>query len=372
MLTAREASLAAEAWVRQEAVRTPGFVGALLVGSIRELSPTDPYPPGSDVDVWVIVEGPVPDARRDPPSPLWPDKFAFRGAVLERGYFSWKSLRDPAAVLADPNLGPTLARAGLLSDPSGHLAGLTATVAAEYPRRSWARLRLEGAVAKVAEVCAEVERVMHLPTDELPPWRAVVFQHAVHLAACLPAVAALRRPTVRRSLVLAREVLEAHGRADLAEALLGALGSVALGRAEAERVLAELEPAYDRAAAVHRTRFGRDWNVSPAARPLAIEGIRELLETHHREAMSHAHVIRGIAQEILENDAPEAERVRFREGYLALLSALDMADEAGMGRRFAALMALLPALREAAESMLPAEDGQPGPPPRDLGTPFLG
>ena len=72
--------------------------------------------------------------------------------------------------------------------------------------------------------------------------------------------------------------------------------------------------------------------------------------------MSHALVIRGVAQLVLENDAPEAERDRFREGYLRLLSALDLADEAGVGRHLAALRALFPALRDAAEAMLPAEN----------------
>ncbi len=109
MVTTAEARRAAETWVREEGLRTPGFVGALLVGSIQALAPADPLPPGSDVDVWVVVDGPVPDARRDPPSPLWPDKFAFRGIVLERAYFSWESLRDPTAVLANANLAPAVA-----------------------------------------------------------------------------------------------------------------------------------------------------------------------------------------------------------------------------------------------------------------------
>jgi len=118
-VTTREARLAAEAWVREEGVRTPGFVGAMMVGSIGERAPDDPHPPGSDVDVWVVVDGPVPDARRDPPSPLWPDKLAFHGVVLERAHFSWELLRNPEAVLADENLAPTVVRSRLLSDPSG-------------------------------------------------------------------------------------------------------------------------------------------------------------------------------------------------------------------------------------------------------------
>ena len=70
MASTREARLAAEAWFRDEGSRTPGLVGALLAGSILERTPDEPFPPGSDVDVWMVVEGPVPDARRDPPSPL--------------------------------------------------------------------------------------------------------------------------------------------------------------------------------------------------------------------------------------------------------------------------------------------------------------
>ena len=47
MITTREARLAAEAWLREEAGRHPELVGAILAGSTSARDPEEPHPPSA-------------------------------------------------------------------------------------------------------------------------------------------------------------------------------------------------------------------------------------------------------------------------------------------------------------------------------------
>ncbi len=60
MITTREARLAAEAWMREQAGRYPELVGAILAGSTRTRDPDEPHPPSSDVDLFIYVDAEVP------------------------------------------------------------------------------------------------------------------------------------------------------------------------------------------------------------------------------------------------------------------------------------------------------------------------
>ena len=60
MITTREARLAADAWMREEAGRHPELVGAILAGSARTRAPEEPHPPSSDVDLFIYVDAEVP------------------------------------------------------------------------------------------------------------------------------------------------------------------------------------------------------------------------------------------------------------------------------------------------------------------------
>lgn len=352
MLTARQARRVAESWVREEAERVPGFAGALLAGSSLRREPDDPHPPGSDVDVWVVIDGPVPDPFLAPAHPLALHKSVVHGVVLDRMFLPWKRLEDPAAVLSDMFLAPVLAAGAILSDPSGRLSHLGAAVAAEHRRRAWVRSRLDGVRERVLALCHAIEEQPPLPVYDLRCWRIASLLMASTTAAAVPAVAALRDVTIRRGLVVAREILAGAGRMDLADSLLQTLGSAALGRAEVERLVAETERAYDAAVAVHRKRFALDCYVGRDLREYALGGIRELLGRHHREAMYFAAFVRAGAQNILENDGAGAERTRFREGFLGMLAALGIEGERPWAARAAAIQQLLPRLRDAADVIL--------------------
>lgn len=358
MRTTRDARLAAADWVREEAAPIPEFVGALVAGSARVRAPEEPHPPTSDVDVWVVVDAAVLDPVVAPEHRFAVRKLHYRGVILERAFFSWETVADPTHVLGDPYLAPNLAAPVLLADPTGRLQRLAEAVRAEFPRRAHVRRRVEAALGVAAQFW---EYALSGATP--PAFHPLVSRPAGLLvglarAAAAPPVAALAQPTTRRAFVLAGEILRQHGRPELAEALLSALGSVGLAVPEVERALAELEQAYDAAVEVRRTIFGLDYNVSREGRDLAIGGVREVAADHPREAMYPLTFLRSLVQNVLEHDASAEVRDRFREGFVQLLSSLGLDTDARRAARVARIREeLLPELRAGCEEIL---SGTPG------------
>ncbi|HYD41722.1 MAG TPA: hypothetical protein VEB43_12920 [Anaeromyxobacter sp.] len=357
MLTTGEARLVAAEWVRAGAASIPAFVGALLAGSARERAPDDPHPETSDLDVWIVVDAAVPDTVAEPEGRFAIRKLHHRGVLIERAFFPWERLSEPARVLGDVYVAPTLVAPALLADPSGRLERVAAAVGADFRRRSHVRRRVEGALALAGQFCDYAASGATAPRfDPLVSRAAGLGVSVAHAAAAL-AAAALLPPSNRWAFVRAGEVLRRHGRAELAEELLAALGSAGLGRAEVERAFAELERAYDAAVEVRRTPFGLDYNVAREARTPALGGIRALVAVHPREAMDRLLFLRSLVQNVLEHDASAAVRARFREGYVALLSAMGLDTDARRAARVAAIRAIVPRLRAACGEIIAATPG---------------
>jgi hypothetical protein len=166
-------------------------------------------------------------------------------------------------------------------------------------------------------------------------------------------VAGLRHPTMRRSFVVAGEVLGGVGREDLADELLRLLGSLALSRADVETLANEAESSYDVAVGTRRTPVPLDWNVSSEARELERAAVREMVDAgHHRQAMFQLLLVRTAVQGIIENDGDEAARASTRIGYRRLLSALGIDGDDALRARWAAVRAFIPALRQGCEAVL--------------------
>jgi hypothetical protein len=351
MITTGEARRIAEAWLREEVSRVPELVGAMLVGSTRARDPEAPHPAASDVDIFLWVDAEVPSAIEHPRDRFAPRKFLRGGVVLEPSFHDALRIVDPEVVLGDVHLGAALADPLILLDPAGRLAAVADAVRPQYRRRRHVGRRLVRALKSI-EAFSPHPRAPDLPTLA-PCWRNAALAIAVMLTAVVPLVAALRYPTVRRSLVVAREVLAETGREDLAEALLRLAGSATLSRAEVEERVAELWPAYDAAVEARRTPVVMDWNVSREARPLECAAIGELIaEGHHREAAYSLLQLRTVVQGILENDGDEEVRAWSRAGYRRLLAALGIEGDEAFDARGEALQAFLPDLRKCCEQLL--------------------
>ncbi len=357
MITTREARLAAEAWMSEEAARHPELVGAILAGSTWTRAPEEPHPPSSDVDLFIYLDADVPSEILEPHGHLAPRKLAFRGVVLEPSFHEARRIADPETVLGDMYLAPVFNEPCILLDPYNRLATLAGAVQPEFLRRRHAQRRLAQALG-AATLTAPPAAIANIPALRAPCWRNAGHCFGVARCAVATLVASLRYPTIRRSFVAAREVLCAAGREDLADQLLRLLGSFSLSRAEVETLAAEAEQTYDLAVEVRRTPVVMDWNVSPDARELERAAVREVIGAgHHREALFQLLLVRTSAQGIIENDGDEEARASSRIGYRRLLGALGIDGDEAFHERALALRAFLPALRQALEALLARAPG---------------
>jgi hypothetical protein len=357
MITTREARLAAEAWLREEAGRHPELVGAILAGSVRTRDPEAPHPPSSDVDLFLYVDAEIPSEILEPHGRFAPRKLLYRGVVLEPSFHEARRIADPEAVLGDMSLAPHFNEPHILLDPYGRLAALAAVVKPEFHRRRHAQRRLAQAL-EFAPPKGMPAAIQDIPALRAPCWRNAALGYGIQRCALATLVAGLRYPTIRRSFVVAREVLCADGQEDLADELLRLLGSFTLSRAEVETLAAEAERTYDVAVEVRRTPVVMDWNVSRDARELERAAIREMIAAgHHREALFQLLLVRTVAQGIIENDGCEEARTASRIGYRRLLAALGIDGDEAFQARGQALRTFLPALREGCEALLARAPG---------------
>jgi hypothetical protein len=356
MMTTGEARRVAGAWLQEEAPTDVGLVGATLVGSTSRRDPGSPHPAASDVDIFLWVDAEVPSDIEHPRGRFAPRKLLRKGVVLEPSFHDARCLADVEAVLGDPLLGPAFADPLILLDPDGRLAAVAAAVRPEFRRRRHVRRRLERLLTLV-EAMSAGPRAPDLPSLA-PCWRNVALALAVMFAANAPLVAALRSPTVRRSLVVAREVFSAGGRDDIGDALLRLAGSAALTRTDVEDCVAELWPAYDAAVEARRTPVVMEWNVSDDARALEQAAVAELVaEGCYREAACAVLQLRTAVQGILENDGDEEVRAWSRAGYGRLLARLEIEGDDAFDARARALHAFVPELRRGCDELLAQNPG---------------
>ena len=344
-ITASDARSAARRWVENEGRLTPGFAGAFLHGSINWLAATDPVPATSDVDLILVASG----QHQRPPDKL--GKFRFQGVLLDVSSLVEDDLRSPEAVLSQYHLAGSFAAPSVLADPSGRLTALQTAVSREYASRRWVRRRCAHARDKVRH--GYRSRAADPLADQV---MACLFPAAICAHVLL--VAGLRNPTVRNRYVPTRALLAEYGRLDLYPALLGLLGCADMDVARVRRHLAALTGAFDAAKRVSAPPFPFAADITDVARPVAIDGSRELIDRgDHREAIFWIAVTYSRCIKILD-DAPSVERNEaIDEGYRALLGDLGIASFADRRRRRQQIERTLPRVWDAADVIMAAHPG---------------
>jgi hypothetical protein len=167
--------------------------------------------------------------------------------------------------------------------------------------------------------------------------------------------AGLQNPTVRRRYVAVRELLAKYGHPELHNKLLALLGCASMSRERVEQHLAALAEGFDPANAVIKTPFPFASDISALARPIAIDGSREMIEHgHHREAVFWIGVTYSRCLKVLYQDAPTAIYERFEPGYHSLLRDLAITSFADLQRRAAQAIELLPEICQVAEEIMAA------------------
>ena len=337
----KQAKDVARQWVIEEASTAPGFGGAFYHGSTTWLPDDAALPATSDVDVMIVLADPNP--------PVKPGKFSYRDVLLEVSYLPGDQLRSPDLVLGQPHLAGSLRAPSIIADPSGQLATLQAAVSRDYAKRRWVYRRCEYARDKILGYLQSLNASAPLH-DQVTAW---LFATGITTHVLL--VAGLQNPTVRRRYVAAQELLADYGHLDFYTTLLELLGCARLSRGRVEQHLAALAEVFDVAKAVVKTPFPFASDISDVARPIAIDGSRELIERgYHREAIFWMVVTYSRCQKVLYHDAPVGMRERFGQGYRHLLGDLGITSFVDLQERSAQIKAFLPALRMMAEAIMAA------------------
>ena len=337
----KQAKAVARQWVVEEATRLPGFRGAFFHGSVNWLPDDASLPTTSDLDIMVVLAGPTP------PNKL--GKFVYRNVMLEVSYLPRDELPSAEVILGLSHLAGSLRTASVILDPSGELSKLQAAVAKDYAKRRWVRQRCEHAEAKILNNLRDLDHAAPFH-DQVMPW---LFATGVTTHMLL--AAGLKNPTVRRRYVAVRELLAAYERLDFYETLLDLLGCRHMGRLRAAQHLDALTAVFDVAKTVIKTPFFFASDISDLARPIAIDGSRELIARgDHREAIFWMVATYSRCQKVLYHDAPVELQNQFRPGYRQLLSDLGITAYADLKQRGAQVEACLPRVWEVAEAIMAA------------------
>ncbi len=340
-LIVKEAKALARQWVMEEAGSVSGLHSAYFAGSATWLPDNAALPATSDVDINLVLTNPSQGDKRG--------KFIYKGVLLEVTYLSIDQVRTPDQVLAHYHLAGGLRGNSIILDPSGQLTQLQVEVAYGFARRPWVRRRCEHARDNVL---TGIRRL-----DETAPFydQAIGWLFPTGVTTHVLLVAGLKNPTVRQRYMAVRELLADYGHLDFHETLLKLLGCAQLGRGRVEHHLAALADVFDAATSMIRTPFPFASDISDIARPVAIDGSRDLIERgYHREAVFWIAVTYSRCQKVLHQDAPDELQDRFDTGHRQLLGDLGIASFTDLRERGDLVVTVLPRVWEMAEAIIAA------------------
>ncbi len=331
---------AAVDWVLHDACHQEGFSGAYFSGSTLTLPAEAELPATSDVDVMVVTTKAVPPPKLG--------KFVYHDALLEVTYIPAHQLASAQDVLASYHLAGSFRIDTIITDPTGDLHSLYATVSRLFAERTWVRRRCENARQKIEDGLRTI--------DITAPWHdqvtAWLFPTGVTTHVLL--VAALRNPTVRLRYLAARNVLAEYGYVDMYEELLDLLGCMELTPQQVKRHLSNLAKTMDAAAAIVRTPFFFSSDITtPEARQIALDGSLDLIQSgYHREAIFWIVATFARCHKMLAADAPQERQRQLAPAFDYLLADLGITSSANLLTRASRVLHFLPKLWKTTEAIL--------------------
>jgi hypothetical protein len=331
----------ASEWVMMEASRDDWFLGAYFSGSTIGMSGNEELPLSSDIDIMVIT------SHQEPLHKL--GKFYYRGVLLEVTYLPWNQLQSAEDVLSSYHLANSFRTDSIIADSTGYLHSLQSQVSRYFADELWVRRRCQNVQQKIMNglQAVDISAPLH---DRITSW---LFPTGITTHIIL--VAALRNPTVRLRYLAARSVLEQYGHSDLYLSLLELLGCSQFTPNRIEYHLNELARAFDTAAAIARTWFPFSADITTIARPVAIDGSRELIRTgNHREAVFWIAATFARCLKILAADGSPELHHSFKCKFDELLSDIGICSNAELMNRCNQVMEFLPRLWETTEAIISA------------------
>ena len=343
----REAKAAVARWVRGVAAAASGVEAACLAGSVAGLVDDAALPPGSDVDVWlVLADGAYPSDRGE--------RFVqVDGLAVDVAYLPGAALRSSERILGDHSRAYAFARPNLLFDGDGRLTEVQAAVAAEYADRVWLQRRCEDAFDRLrksvrgAQVVSQFEP-LH---DQVLCW-----VYPLPAVAHVVLAADLRTPVVRACYGELRDTLLRYGRGDAYESILEVLGFQGLGRAQVVALFDACCRALAAAGEVLATPFFGSRVLRPEAHEIAVGAARSLLQKgSHREALFPILWLHTMCIKALATDGAAALHAQYADGYRELLDALGLGSREALAARVDRLYDFLPQLWRESYAVLEAD-----------------
>ncbi|WP_283133408.1 hypothetical protein [Rhizohabitans arisaemae] len=334
------ARAAARDWITTAGRLYPGYLGAYLSGSTTALPDDAELPVGSDVDIMLVTRQPVDGLKLG--------KFEHRGVLLEVTYVAWDRLHPAEVALADYHLAGGLRYDTIIDDPAGALHALQRQVAARFADPAWVQ-------ARCRSVRDKIQTALESPDPALP-WHDQVtsWLFPTGVTAHLILVAGLRNPTVRLRYLRAREALTDFGLARCYPGLLRLMGADQLTATQVRGHVDALARTFDAAAAVARTPFFFSTDITPIARPIAVDASYDLVERgDHREAMFWITATFARCHKILAADAPETQ-ARLTPLFDAVLYDLGISSGSDLRHRTQTTLAALPELWDTTEKIIAA------------------
>ncbi|MFE5033302.1 hypothetical protein [Streptomyces sp. NPDC056683] len=329
---------AAIQWVAQHARSDAGFRGAYFSGSTVGLPDDAELSPSSDIDIFVVT------AQEDPPAK--PGKLRFQNALLEVSYLPWTELASADAVLASYHLAGSFRTDAIIDDPTGDLHKLHAHISRHFAARPWVRRRCQDARRRIETRLAAIDTSAPFH-EQVISW---LFPTGVTCHVLL--VAALRNPTVRLRYPAAREVLTDYGHLSLYPELLNLLGCSHLPAQRVQHHLRELATTFDATVQVAKTPFFFSSDITPTARPIAIDGSQRLIDSgDHHEAVFWIIATFARCHIILAADAPQLHDA-LAPAFQAAVTDLGISSTRDLIHRAEEVNRFLPRLWQTTENIL--------------------
>ncbi|WP_351233256.1 hypothetical protein [Streptomyces sp. NPDC002133] len=329
---------AAIQWVARHAQPDTNFRGAYFSGSTIGLPDDAELSPSSDIDFVVVTAQEAPPAK--------PGKLRFQGALLEVSYLPWPELASADDVLASYHLAGSFRTDTIIDDPTGDLHKLHAHISRYFAARPWAHRRCQDARHRIETRLAAIDTSAPFH-EQVTSW---LFPTGVTCHVLL--VAALRNPTVRLRYLAAREVLTDYGHLSLYPELLNLLGCSHLPVQRVQHHLRELAATFDATVEVAKTPFFFSSDITPTARPIAIDGSRRLIDSgDHREAVFWIIATFARCHTILANDAPQLHEA-LAPAFQAAITDLGISSTGDLIQRAETVSRFLPRLWQTTEDIL--------------------
>ncbi|MER5436053.1 hypothetical protein [Streptomyces sp. NPDC002588] len=165
-------------------------------------------------------------------------------------------------------------------------------------------------------------------------------------------VAALRNPTVRLRYLAAREVLTDYGHLSRYPELLNLLGCSHLPAQRVQHHLRELATTFDVTVQVAKTPFFFSSDITPTARPIAIDGSQRLIDSgDHHEAVFWIIATFARCHTILAADAPQLHEA-LAPAFQAAVTDLGISATRDLIHRAEEVTRFLPGLWQTTEDIL--------------------